>query len=135
MNKTIRTIAVMAVFSMMTAGCQKEVMNTQTVVSEIGSVYTVSYVVDGVPQTETLYGDDAWSVFLQRMFALAEEGHRVIFWNGTEPRTGISKEIVTYTTTSEDDAMEWAGKMANAGYEVIVTYDEETGIFTCTAIK
>lgn len=135
MKKVFRTTALMAVFSMMTVGCQKEVMDTQTVVSEISSVYTVSYVIDGVPQTETLYGDDAWAMFLQRMFALVEKGHRVIFWNGTEPRTGISKEVVTYTTTSEDDAMEWAGKMANAGYEVIVEYDEKSGIFTCTAIK
>ena len=125
----------MAALSMMTVGCQKEVMDTQTVVSEIGTIYTVSYVVDGVPQTETLYGDDAWSVFLQRMFALAEEGHRVIFWNGTEPRTGTSKEVVTYITTDKKDATAWAHKMFGEGYSVSVEYDEETGEYTCTAIK
>ena len=40
MKKTVRTIAMMAVFSMMTVGCQKEMMDTQSVVSEIGMVYT-----------------------------------------------------------------------------------------------
>lgn len=135
MKKIVRTIAMMSVFSMMTVGCQKEMMDTQSVVSEIGMVYTVSYVVDGTPQTKTLYGDAAWAAFLQRMFALAEEGHRVVFWNGTEPRMGTSKEVVTFTTTDKNEALGWADSMFEAGYEVSVEYDPKTGVYTCTAIK
>lgn len=68
MNKTIRTIALIAVLGTMTVGCQKEQeIEPQSSVTEIGTVYTVQYAVDGVLHLETLIGEQAWSDFLHRM--------------------------------------------------------------------
>ena len=47
MNKTIRTIALIAVLGTMTVGCQKEQeIEPQSSVTEIGTVYTVQYAVN-----------------------------------------------------------------------------------------
>jgi len=70
------------------------------------------------------------------MLALAEEGHTVSFRNEeTALRGDSSKDVVTYTTTSHDDAYKWADKMSNEGYTVTIRFDNETGIYTCNAIK
>lgn len=136
MNKTIRTAAVFAVLSMMAVSCQKEqVIDPQINVTEANAMYTIHYTIDGVSYTEIINGEASWHQFLLKMFALAREGHRVTFRDSSQSGVSVSKEVVTYTTTSEDDAIEWASKMIADGYSVDIEYDKRTGIYTCTAIK
>lgn len=136
MNKTIRTVAVFAVLSMMAVSCQKEqVIDPQINVTEATAMYTIHYTVDGVLYTTIINDETTWHQFLLRMFALAREGHRVTFRDSSQSGVSVSKEVVTYTTTSEDDAIEWASKMIADGYSVDIEYDKRTGIYTCTAIK
>ena len=136
MNKTIRTVAVFAVLGMMAVSCQKEqVIDPQINVTEANAMYTIHYTIDGVSYTEIINGEASWHQFLLKMFALAREGHRVTFCDSSQSGVSVSKEVVTYTTTSEDDAIEWASKMIADGYSVDIEYDKRTGIYTCTAIK
>lgn len=136
MNKTIRTVAVFAVLSMMAVSCQKEqIYDPQIAVVQTNAMYTIHYTVDGVSYTTIINDETSWHQFLLRMVALAREGHSVSFRDSSQTGVSVTKEVVTYTTTSEDDAVEWASKMIADGYSVDIQYDRKTGIYTCTAIK
>ena len=137
MKKIFITIALFAVLGTLAVSCQKENIIDQTVsVEENRQVYRVTYSIDGATYHLTLVGEDTWHVFLHRMIALAEEGHRVTFRN-EEASSGIAstKEVVTYSTSSHEAAYKWADEMVLKGYSVTIEYDERTGIYTCTAIK
>ena len=104
-------------------------------VEEQNAVYKVRYSIDGVTYQLTLVGEEAWRAFLNRMLALAEEGHIVSFRNeNASSQIAPSKETITYTTSNHDDAYEWAAKMGNLGYNVTIIYDERTGKYICIAV-
>lgn len=117
--------------------CQKEnIIDETNIVAENDTVYKVSYTVDGVTHQLTLVGDEAWHDFLNRMVALAEEGHEVSFRNEEASLRAVStKEKVTYTTTNQDEALVWSEMMIKDGYTVTISYDKASGIYTCIAIK
>ena len=135
MRKTITTIALFAVLGTLAVSCQKEnIIDETNIVAENGTVYTVSYAVDGVTHQITLVGDEAWHDFLSRMFALAEEGRTVTFFNEEAASRVIpSKLVETFTTSNKEEAYQWAEKKGNEGYTVTVVFDQETGIYTCYA--
>lgn len=137
MRKTFTTIALFAVLGTLAVSCQKEnIIDETNIVAENGSVYKVSYTVDGVTHQLTLVGDEAWHDFLNRMVALAEEGHEVSFRNKEAASRVVStKEKVTFTTTDHDEAYAWAEAMLKDGYTVSIHFDKETGIYTCYAIN
>lgn len=137
MRKTFTTIALFAVLGTLAVSCQKEnIIDETSIVAENNKVYTVCYTVDGVTHHLTLIGDDAWHDFMNRMFALAEEGHEVSFRNEeTASRVVSTKDVVTYSTKDRDKAFAWADAMVEEGYTVTVRFDENTGIYTCYAIK
>lgn len=137
MRKTFTTIALVAVLASMAVSCQKEnIINQTTIVSESCATYTVQYTIDGVSRTITLVGEDTWHDFLAHMFALAEEGHVVSFRKvASTSNTAATKETVTHTTDSKDEAYAWGEKMIDAGYFVTIRYDKEKGVYTCYAIK
>lgn len=137
MRKTFTTIALIAVLASMAVSCQKEnIINQPAIVSESCATYTVQYTIDGVSRTVTLIGEDTWHDFLSHMFALAEEGHVVSFRKvASTSSTAATKETVTHTTDSKDEAYAWAEKMFNAGYAVAIEYDKEKKIYICYAIK
>ena len=96
MKRTIKAVALLAVLSVAAVGCQKEtVVVSQTGAEESGTVYTVRYSVNGVSHTETLIGEQAWADFLQRMLALAEEGHRVTMSRSANTAQYSETEVLT----------------------------------------
>ena len=138
MNKTVKVIALCGVLGLTAVSCQKENLveeNTNLVV-QARTVRTVFYAVDGVEHRITLIGDDAWNDFLQHMFALAEEGHRVTFRNEEAASSVVSsKETVTFITNMKDEAYAWCEAMVDQGYTVTFTYDPDTNTYKCIAIK
>ncbi|MBR4176992.1 MAG: hypothetical protein IKP34_04550 [Bacteroidales bacterium] len=137
MKKQVKTAALFAVLSIMAVSCQKEtIVEPNTGMQQTMSVRTVTYSIDGVSQQIVIRGDEAWMEFLRNLAALARQGYRVQF-RCEETRTNASttKEVVTYTTTSEEDAIAWCNSMSNSGYEVEMYYDEKNGKFVCTATK
>ena len=141
MKKTIITVALLAVLTSLAVSCQKEEADItsatpSTVIVDNAALRTVVYTIDGVSYRLTLVGDQAWHDFLSRMFALAEEGHTVTFFNEeAASRVLPSKVVETYSTSDKDDAYQWAEKKGNEGYTVTVVFDVETGIYTCYAFK
>lgn len=137
MRKTLTTIALFAVLGTLAVSCQKEnIIDETNIVAENDTVYKVSYTVDGVTHQLTLVGDEAWRDFLNRMLALAEDGHEITFRNEeAASRIVSSKETVTYTTPDHDEAYAWAEMMYKNGYTVAVSFDKDTKTYTCIAIK
>ena len=137
MKKQVKTMALFAVLSLMAVGCQKEtIVEPNTGMQQTMSLRTVTYSIDGVTQQIIIRGEEAWMDFLKQLTALARQGHCVQF-RCEETRTNAStaKEVVTYTTSIEEDAIAWCNTMFNQGYEVNMTYDVKNGKFICTARK
>lgn len=135
MKRTIITVALFAVLGTLATSCQKETLTELSPVAAQAETYLITYSVDGVSMQTRLNGDEELRAFLRRLTALAREGHRVTVRNENTAGQASTKEVVTYHTTSEDDANEWAAKMIRDGYEVEIDYDEKTGEFICIAIK
>ena len=137
MKKTIRTIALIVVLGTMTVGCQKEqVIDPQSSITETNTVYTVQYTINGELHQETIIGEEAWSEFLHRMLALAEEGCEVSVFEETNTSCVVAtKEVVTYSTSNQDDAYSWCNNMIMLGYMVTITFDREKQVYNCTAVR
>ena len=135
MKKHIVTVAMYAVLAAMAVGCQKEAYENPIRTDEVYSLYTVTYTIDGQPHSEVLVGEQEWLLFLHRMVALAKEGHTVSFKYEGNDTMPSQKDVVTYTTTDENDAVAWCNRMTKDGYSVTLSYDRETHIYTCIAIS
>ncbi len=137
MKKQLKTVALFAVLSLMAVGCQKEtIVEPNTGIQQTMNVRTVTYSIDGVTQQIVIRGDEAWMDFLKQLTALARQGHRIQFrYEESRATTSTTKEVVTYTTSSEEDATSWCNIMSENGYEVEMYYDEKNGKFVCTARK
>lgn len=138
MKKTIKVIALCGVLGLTATSCQKEklIEENTSIVVQANTVRNMVYTVDGINHRITLIGDDSWNNFLQHMFALAEEGHRVTFRNeDNTANVAAAKEIVTFSTKDKKKAEAWCAEMAEAGYVVTFTFDPDTHTYNCIAIK
>ena len=137
MKKVFRTIALVSIIGLTATSCQKESATfSQESTEQIGNNHTVMYSVDGISQCATFTSEEEWLEFLQQLFIWAEEGHQVSFRNAESFNSVTpSKEKVVFTTHSKTEAETWAFEMEKNGYDVTVSYDSNTGIYTCIAIK
>lgn len=139
MNKKILSVALLATLGMVATSCQKE--NTldfapKTTISEAGTVYTVQYAVDSVLHIATLQSKEEVNALLMQLMALAREGYNVeVFDNNYSPSASPTKEVVTYTTSSDTAATEWTATKMSQGYTVQITYNQSNNTYTCRAFK
>lgn len=138
MKKTVKTVALLAVLGMAATGCQKDdsaAFTPGTNATEVGDTRTMMYSVDGVQYETHLRGEQDSRAFVHRMMDLAVQGHTVLFGDGGDASLAVTKDIVYFSTSSQAEAESWALKMVNGGYQVTVTYDENTKMFNCVAYK
>ena len=133
MNK-IKSIVLLAALGLTLASCTKENVANDTYV--VAATASVTYFVNGQQHYANPQTEEEWSVFLDRMFALAEEGYAVRFWRtDTYQQTAAAKEVVTYTTHEYKQAKQWALEKELEGYVVTITYNQQTGEYTCIAVR
>ena len=139
MNRKAITIALLAVLGTMATGCQKENfadVTSESAISEASTVYTVQYAVDGVLHIATLQSKEEVNALLMQLMALAREGYNVeVFDNNYSPSASPTKEVVTYTTSSDTAATEWTATKMSEGYTVQITYNQSDNTYTCRAFK
>lgn len=139
MNRKVITIALLAVLGTMATGCQKENFadaTSESAISEASTVYTVQYAVDGVLHIATLQSKEEVNALLMQLMALAREGYNVeVFDNNYSPSASPTKEVVTYTTSSDTAATEWTATKMSEGYTVQITYNQSDNTYTCRAFK
>ena len=130
--------ALLAVLSLATTSCQKENLtepSLQGIEEDSSTVCVMSYSVDGIAGRISLKTPAEREAFIHRMIALAEEGHRVTFRQENSTVNALApKDVKTYSTKDKDKAYAWADQMALLGYTVTVEYNENTGVYTCTAV-
>ena len=133
MKKNVKTIVALLA-AMMAVGCQKEL----PVVAEsavVNSNTIIRYSAGTLNGSINLPDDQAWDGFLENMLALAREGYQVTISQTSFSHANMTKDVVVFTTTDEAEAKHWAKQMVCDGYEVNISYDDKTGIYTCTAVK
>ncbi len=130
MKKVTRTVLLLGVLSIMAAGCQKENQIEPGQTTTVATVQTTTYSVDG----ETFSTTEERTALLERLLALAREGYTVTL---LQNNNGVhsTKEQVIFTTTDPNEAAQWADQMYHQGYEVTISYDKKTGVYTCIAVK
>ena len=133
-NNKVKLLAILLLAVCATTGCsKKDDLKSSTIVFD--STHSAAYVVDGQQYYANPQTDEEWAAFFDRMLALAEEGRTVHFWRTEQQSQFVaSKEVITFTTKDRKKANAWAAEMTAEGYTVSVTYDQQTGIYTCTAI-
>lgn len=45
------------------------------------------------------------------------------------------KETIKYTTNNKEEAIDWSQNKIIEGYAVTINFNEETGEYTCIAVK
>lgn len=137
MNKWFKNAAFLLLVSIMAVSCLKETeLEDYTCTEEYNIGNETYYCVDGVLYDVVINGQQEWMYFLSQMVALAEEGYTVSIFHGNHfNQTCEAKDVVTYTTFSQDDALMWAEKKYKEGYDVTIEYDRTTGKYNCIATK
>lgn len=136
MKKFFKPFVIAIALGMAFVGCQKDTMSDISTEMQEATIRSVTYSVDGVYYQIVVNGEQEWLDFMDRMFALARNGHQVsVRDNNASSSSVVGKEVIVYTTNNSADANEWSQKMINNGYDVTIEYNSRTGIYTCTAVK
>ncbi len=137
MKKIIIPATLLAMLSLTTVSCQKEnLVETATQSVENNATRTIRYTVNGTAYRQVIHTDEDLDALMFTLFALVREGYtvRMMDENNTFSETSV-KVTETYTTKIEKDAKTWAKEKMMDGYVVTITYNEQTGIYTCIATK
>lgn len=129
-------VTLFALLSMMAVSCQKENFSdvTPLAANEVAE-YSLRYSIDGNSYHALFHNQAERLAFIRQLMALAREGHHVSIADSNTSITSEIKEVVTFTTSSADEAAAWTYEMTLQGYKVDVQYDEKEGVYICTAIR
>ena len=137
MKKLIIPATILAILSLTTVSCQKEnIVETATQSAENSATRTIRYTVNGTAYRQVIYSDEDLDALMHTLFALAREGYtvRMMDDNTTICETS-AKEVLTFTTTKEEEAIKWTKEKIHEGYAVTTIFNDETGEYTCIAVK
>ena len=133
----LKFIALALLLGGLLPACQKEEMVEQNYHAvENNQTATITYIIDNKSFAVEIRNDREREELFSYLLLTAKEGHKVSCHDESKrEQTYGAKEKVTFTTTNKTDAYKWVDKMIGEGYEVQLTYDEKTGMYTCTAIR
>ena len=137
MKKKTTTLALFLALSALATSCQKEFLESPVSGTPVEQVYAENrlvYSIDGQVYSASFKTPEEKDAFFLQLMAVARQGH-VVTIGSRNATQAMTKEKVIHKTTDANDAAEWCEKMENLGYEVTITVNEETGIYTCIAIK
>ena len=97
---------------------------------------TLRYWIDGVEYSMEFGTEQEKSNYISYLISLTREGRTVISQGSENPSYAPSEnDKLTFTTKDRTEMKSWADKMTLSGYNVKITFDEETGLYTGTATK
>ena len=137
MRKFIIPATLLAMISLTTVSCQKEVLTEPTSSTvENSATRTIFYTVNGTAYRQVIHSDEDFDALMLTLFALAREGYTVRMMDENQSFNEYSaKETVTYTTDDEGKAKKWAKEKTLEGYVVTITFNQQTGEYTCVAVR
>ena len=137
MKKFIIPATLLAMISVATVSCQKENLTEPTApVVENSATHTIRYTVNGAVYQQVIHSDEDLDALMHTLFALAREGYTIRIMDENTSFTEDSvKETLTFTTKKESEAIAWAKEKVEEGYAVTTTFNQQTGEYTCVAVK
>lgn len=133
MNK-FKTIVLLAALGLTFASCTKENVADDTYA--VATTSSVTYFINGQQYYANPQTEEEWSAFLDRMFALAKEGYVVRFVRtDVSQQASATKDVVTFTTKDYEKAKAWALQKEHEGYDVTISFNQQSGEYTCIAVK
>ena len=137
MKKLIIPATLLAMLSLTTVSCQKENLVETAIQSvENSGTRTILYTVNGTAYRQIIHSDEDLDALMHTLFAFAREGYTVRVMDENQSFNEYSaKETVTYTTKDKKSAYNWAMEMVLEGYEVTISFNQQTGVYTCTAVR
>lgn len=133
----LKFIALALLLGGLSTACQKEEMVEQNCHAvENNQTATITYIIDNKSFAVEIRNDREREELFSYLLLMAKEGHKVSCYDESKREQNYgTKEKVTYETANEAEANKWMYEMVEAGYKVQLTYDEKTGMYTCTAIR
>ncbi len=137
-KKYLIPATLLAMISVASVSCQKEnlVESISSSNVETSSTRTIRYFVNGKAHRSVIHNDEEWNALLSTLFALAREGYSIrLFDENNTYCEACAKVTVTFTTTNKQEAIEWVIAKTLEGYDVTMSFNQETGEYTCIAVK
>ena len=137
MKRFLIPATLLAMLSLTTVSCQKENLVETAIQSvENSAARTIRYTVNGTAYRQVIHSDEDLDALMLTLFALAREGYTVrVIDENTNLCETCAKEKVTYTTKNKNDAIAWSLEKINEGYDVTISFNQETGEYTCVATR
>lgn len=137
MRSITKIFLFIALLGALISGCKKEEFtdNSQPHLKKDYTVYRIHYTIDSEERHTTVIGEEALDGFISDMMDKARDGHRVSFRDEAFPKPEAYNTPLTFTTADQKKAYSWAEARMKEGYAVSVSYDKETLIYTCIALK
>lgn len=137
MKRMLIPATLLVMMSVATISCQKEnyVEPTAPCV-ENSATRTIRYTVNGTVYRQVIHSDEDLDALMHTLFALAREGYTVRVMDENQSFSENStKETVTYTTKDKKKAYDWAEEKILEGYDVTISFNQQTGEYTCVAVR
>jgi len=130
-------VAVATAAAMLFPGCEKEgALVPSTGTARQYSHMKCQYLIDGVEIAASSGTENASDSLLAELFSRVRQGGvlTVKAQSGCVGSLDANGEPIVFTTPSEREALAWMQSMSEQGYDVTVTYNSKTRLYTCTAV-
>ncbi|MBO7201703.1 MAG: hypothetical protein J6V54_09970 [Bacteroidales bacterium] len=126
------------------ASCQKEEFQSEMVVpshemsqKNLAHVsLTLRYWIDGVGYNASFTSEAEKSAYISYLIGLTLEGKEITIGGSQNPSLAPeADDKLTFTTSDKAQMDAWATEMRIKGYDVKITFDKESNLYTGTATK
>ena len=140
-KKQIRIVLLGVALSGTMASCQKDEFQSEILVSQEMSLknkahvsHTLQYWIDGVEYNASFTSEAEKSAYISYLIGLTLEGREITIGGSENPSMAPeSSDKLTFKTSDEAEMGIWVNDMEKKGYNVTVSFDKETGLYTGTA--
>ena len=143
-NIAFKTLLLSVAVSGTMASCQKEEFSSEMVVPShemsqkllAHQELTLRYWIDGVEHNQEYASQQEMDEYISYLIGLTREGKTIIIQGSENPSYApVENDKLTFTTKDEEKMDAWAEEMYGKGYDVEITFDKETNLYTGTATK
>jgi hypothetical protein len=144
-NKLItKTVLLSVAMAGVITSCQKDEFSSEMVLPShemsqkllAHQELTLRYWIDGVEYSMEFGTEQEKSNYISYLISLTREGKTLIIQGSENPSYAPTEsDKLTFTTKNGTDMDAWIIEMEGKGYNVEVTFDKETNLYTGTATK
>ena len=144
-NKLItKTVLLSVAMAGVITSCQKDEFQSEMVLPShemsqkllAHQELTLRYWIDGVEHNQDYASQQEMDNYICYLIGLTREGKTIIIQGSENPSYAPAEnDTKTFTTSDEGEIQKWGKEMKGKGYDVEITFDKETNLYTGTATK